>query len=349
MAKTLILDAGHSIIKFVLLKSAERKEGSYPHALQRISKAEYDQIVRRSDGNVPDDYVVINGMHYVIGERAERHGTLTKKSGPARYTRDYYGAFMVACLLRAGATTGTYNLFGSHPPGDVAYRDDLIDSARGDWYVECGRRKYNYTIDYANAFDEPQGGYMNIVLSQDGAFYKNADLIQGRTLGIDIGGCTTDLFAVEPQGKIDYSLTQSIPIGLLNVMAQFERSFRENHRNELKDMLVLPPDRVRKAIATNQFVGGGRAIDCTLEVKEATSILINKIQDIYQNFAGGPLAWDNIYLTGHGPVPLYSHLLPVLNHNSIIMAEEEEFMYLANVRGGAKLWRFLVSQGVVEA
>ncbi len=36
---------------------------------------------------------------------------------------------------------------------------------------------------------------------------------------------------------------------------------------------------------------------------------------------------------------LYERLLPLLNHEHIILADEVESIHLANVRGGLKLWR----------
>jgi hypothetical protein len=102
---------------------------------------------------------------------------------------------------------------------------------------------------------------------------------------------------------------------------------------------VLPPDRVRKAIATGVFEGGGRKYPCEHEVREATNLLLNRVGDMYQRIAGGALGWDAIILTGGGSGLLYKRLLPLLNHDRVILAEDLEHIHLANVRGGLKLWR----------
>jgi membrane protease YdiL (CAAX protease family) len=87
----LVLDAGNSIIKG---KIARREQGeiSFPHALRRLTESEYQKILSRARINgSAKDYIRVNGTPYVIGESAERHGLVTKRSGAARYTRDYYG------------------------------------------------------------------------------------------------------------------------------------------------------------------------------------------------------------------------------------------------------------------
>jgi hypothetical protein len=60
---------------------------------------------------------------------------------------------------------------------------------------------------------------------------------------------------------------------------------------------------------------------------------------MYQRIAGGSLGWDAIILTGGGSGLLYKRLLPLLNHDRVILAEDLEYIHMANVRGGLKLWR----------
>jgi hypothetical protein len=158
-------------------------------------------------------------------------------------------------------------------------------------------------------------------------------------LVIDIGGFTTDWIAVNPGGEIDYSLARSVPIGIENVVTDFEESFRVNNLQAVKDTPVLPPDRVRRAIATGVFEGGGKRYPCEKEALEATNLLLNRIADTYQRMAGGALGWDAIILTGGGSGLLYKRLLQVLEHERVILADELENIHLANVRGGLKLWR----------
>ena len=121
--------------------------------------------------------------------------------------------------------------------------------------------------------------------------------------------------------------------------ADFEESFRANNLQAVKDTPVPPPERVRRAIATGVFEGGGRRYPCEDEVQEATSLLLNRIADTYQRIAGGALGWDSIILTGGESGVFYDRMLTILNHERVILADDIESIHRANVRGGLKPWR----------
>lgn len=340
----MILDAGNSIIK----GKTPTREAAFPHALKALTETEYEQIlIRAGRSGPPADYIRVNGQPYVVGESAERHGALTRRSGAARYRPDYYGVFVAAALARLYERGGDVALFGSHPPGDVAFRDELMRAALGAWHVEVGGRERAFRVTYANTFDEPVGGLMNVILAEDGRHYRRTDVNGGRALVVDIGGRTTDWLAVNPGGAVDYALAESTPIGIQEVVSSFERSFRATHRDAVRDTPTLPPERVRAAIATGVFVGGGREHDCENEAREATSVLLNRIAATYQHVAGGALPWNSIILTGGGSAMLYDRLLPLLGHDHVILADEAESIHLANVRGGLKLWRLYEALGLL--
>jgi hypothetical protein len=101
----------------------------------------------------------------------------------------------------------------------------------------------------------------------------------------------------------------------------------------------LPPDRVRKAIISGVFEGGGRKYPCGIDVDEATSLFLNRFADTYQRLVGGALAWDTIILTGGGSALLYQKIKPLLKHSNVMLADDLDTLHLANVRGGLKLWR----------
>jgi hypothetical protein len=332
----LVLDAGNSIIKAKIANG----EMAFPHAIQPLTEGEYQKIISRAsiNGN-SNDYVRINGKPYVIGESAERHGVLVQRSGSARYTRDYYGILAMSAVSRLYDHGRELAIFGSHAPGDVKYREDLMKSVIGDWKVEVGKRETSFRVIYANTFDEPVGGLMNVLLTEDGQHYQHADVGEGRSLVIDIGGFTTDWLAVNPGGVVDYGLARSIPIGIQQVITDFEESFRANNMEVVKDIPVLPPAKVRQAITTGIFEGGGKKYPCGEYVNEATSLFLNRFADTYQRVAGGALAWDTIILTGGGSALLHQRLLPILKHGNVMLADNIDSLHLANVRGGLKLWR----------
>lgn len=339
----LILDAGNSIIKAKVARR-EQSEIAFPHAFRSLTEAEYKSITSRSGKlSNTNSYMRINGKPFVIGEGAERFGVTTIRSGAARYTRDYYGVLAAAAMGYLFERGREISVFGSHAPGDMKFRDDLMRSVIGEWEVEFGGRVSKFKVTYANTFDEPVGGLMNVILAEDGQHYQHSDLNGGRSLVIDIGGFTTDWLAVNPGGEIDYGLSRSVPIGIQNVLTEFEESFRSNNLEAVKDTPILPPERLRKAVLTGVYEGGGRKYKCESEVKEATNLLLNRISDTYQRIAGGAMSWDSIVLTGGGSALLHDRLIPILNHNKVILADELSDLHLANVRGGLKLWRLYES------
>ena len=60
---------------------------------------------------------------------------------------------------------------------------------------------------------------------------------------------------------------------------------------------------------------------------EATSVFLNRFVHTYQRLTGGASAL------------LHHKLIPILKHNSIILANSKDSLHMANVRGGLKLWR----------
>lgn len=343
----MVLDSGNSIIK---AKIARRENGeiAFPHAMKRLTDSEYEKITGRAGFQRQSiDYLRINGQPYVVGDSAERHGLVTQRTSTARYTRDYYGVLAAAALGRLYDRSREVSIFGSHPPGDVQFRRDLMESVIGDWFVEINSKEHHFRVTYTNTFDESVGGLMNVLLTEDGQHYQHTEINDGRALVIDIGGFTTDWLAINQGEEIDYSLARSIPIGIQSVLADFEESFRSNNLVAVKDTPVLPPGRVRKALITGVFEGGGKKYPCEQEVEEATSLMLNRIADTYQRLAGGALSWDSIILTGGGSALLYQRLLSVLDHENVILADVLSDIHLANVRGGFKLWRLYEALKVI--
>ncbi len=341
--KDVVLDIGHVLWK---AKTASR-ELAMPHALRALSATDYQHVLDRTMGQPPADYCLVNGKPYVIGQTAERYGVLTRRSGPARYTRDYYGVIVAAILGQLYGASSQIRIYASHAPGDIAYRPDLMRAVLGDWQVEAQGRSLAFSVVYVNTFDEPLGGLMNVVLAEDGVHYQRTDVDQGRSLVIDIGGGTTDWYGVQPGGETDYSLTESTPIGILEILRMFESSFRSNNIALCKGSSHLPENLIRDALATGVFRARGQDYPCGLEVAEATNVYLNRFADTFQRVAGAGLAYETIILTGGGSAMLYDYLLPILDHGRVILAAEPSTIHLANVRGGRKLWLLLAQEGLL--
>ena len=197
----LVLDAGNSVIKAKIARR-ERGELAFPHALKPLTGAEYTSILSRSGKQASlQGYVRINGQPYAIYESAERHGVHSQRTGSSRYTREYYGIFAAMVLGRLYEKGMEVSIFGSHLPGDSIYRDDPMKCVIGDWVVETGGHERRFRVSYANTFDEPVGGLMNVLLTEDGQHYQHTELNGGRSLIIDVGGFTTEWIAVNPGGQ----------------------------------------------------------------------------------------------------------------------------------------------------
>ena len=124
----MVLDAGNSIIK-AKIGRRENGEVAFPHAIRQLTENEYSNILgRASISGLSPDYMRVNGNPYVVGESAERHGLVTKRTGTARYTRDYYGVLAAAVLGRLYERGREISIFGSHPPGDVKFRQELMEA-----------------------------------------------------------------------------------------------------------------------------------------------------------------------------------------------------------------------------
>lgn len=343
----LVLDAGNSIIK---AKIARRESGeiTFPHALRLLSDTEFRTILNRAVSAGPsEDYIRVNGQPYVVGASAERHGVQVQRTGSARYTRDYLGVFAASVLSRFYDKSREVKIFASHPPGDMKFREDLMKAVMGEWKVESHKGERTFRVTYVNTYDEPVGGLMNALLTEDGQHYLRYEIKDSRALVIDVGGFTTDWVAVNPGGEIDYSLVRSVSLGIQNVVSDFEESFRAHNLQAVKNTPNLPPERIRKAIMTGMFEGGGQKYPCEQEVKEAMNLLLNRIGDTYQRLAGGALSWDFIILTGGGCALLHKYLLPILNHQHVILADEISQLHLANIRGGMKLWRLYEALNII--
>ena len=78
-----------------------RDEIVFRHALRLLSESEYEKIFSRVqiNGNTKD-YFRVNGIPYVVGESAERHGLITQRTGAARYTKEYCGVLAPISLFK---------------------------------------------------------------------------------------------------------------------------------------------------------------------------------------------------------------------------------------------------------
>jgi hypothetical protein len=340
--KVLGFDGGHEIEKWITAQA----EGCFRHAMHDISDADYDYIKLRTNGKPPVDFVKINGQPYVIGDAAEDYGPVTKKVGAARYKPEYIGHMMVGALVRAYATGGEVEVVASHPPRDITYRDNLMDALLGTWKVESEGSERTYEVIKVSAYDEPQGGLMYNILTDDGLQYQNVEVAEGKTLVFDCGGGTCSMIAADPGGWVNPAFRpDTIQLGIMNVLQDFETAIKDEFADEFQDVTTIDPERLRNALSTGIFTGGGEEIPCHRQAQAAKNRLLSQIQQRYQQRAGGPKNWDAILLTGGGTGMLYTDLVKLFNHRRTYPAGELHDIHMANVRGLRRLRNYYKNYG----
>lgn len=348
-SRIVVLDCGNGDVKAV----NSTNKIIFPHALAQLTEQQFGTVELRA-GIIPPGYVKVNGTPYAFGRAAEAYPSVRQATGASRYTKDYYGVLVSAALSFLYSSSATISILGSHPPGDVAYRDSLMEAALGSWEVESGSRTCRFEVNTANTFDEPHGGFMNIILDQNGTSYEAGGkrIADGHSLVIDVGAKTTDWLAVNPNGEIDPSLAFSVDEGIRGAINSFKRSLRHTYRDEVlfRSMTEdqMRPDRVREAIAKGEFRAAGRTWPCEDEAEQSISSLLGSIWRVYMSDVGGPGRWDTIVLTGGGSWFIYEQLLEMLNHDNIILASSDiTNLRYANVDGGMKLWKLWKKLGEV--
>jgi len=344
--KVLVLDPGNSIIKAKLLSGGEVV---FPHALVPISWAQYSAVCESyNNGEIPDDFMRIGEGFYAIGDSAERFGVTQHERGAARYRRDYIGVFAAAAMARSYRASTELALFVSHPPGHINYAGELMKAVIGRWDVELGGKKISLYAEYVNTFDEPTGGLMNVLLKDNGTQYAAPQLKEKSVLVIDIGGGTTDFVTISAAGQIDYAQAHTEEIGIQEVIDNFTSAFRARYKELTKSKNALAPDRVREAIETGIFRGGGDSLPCQEEAEQARNTLVNRILRVTSTRYAGGFRFDAVLLTGGGSGLLYTYLWDHIQNKNIHLADEPGELHLANVRGGLKLWRLYTAIGVIS-
>lgn len=341
----LVLDAGNSIIKS---KTFSGGEVTFPHAMLPISESQYLDVLRSYTDGPPDDFMRINDRCYVVGESAERYGVSQHERGPARYGRDYVGILAAASLAKHYVSSCEVAIFASHPPGHVDYAGGLMSSLLGSWEIEVKGRNLRFFVSYCNTFDEPSGGLMNALLTEDGKGYANPALRGQRILVIDIGGGTTDWIETDETGQIDYGVAHTETLGIDDIIDRFSQAFKARYKNVTKSANRLAPERIREALNTGVFRGGGDALDCHEEAEQARNTLVNLVLRETRSRYGGGFNYDAILLTGGGCGLLHQHIAPELENKNIHLAAAPDELHLANVRGGLKLWRLYKAIGVIS-
>ncbi len=340
--QTVVLDEGNSIIKGKNLS----REVFFQHGLKELTDTDWRHIKLRGGDQHPD-FVKVNGVPYVVGPLADDYGFTGHLKGSARYTETYYGVFAAVVLFRLyEKNMRNITVFASHAPQDIEYRPDLIASVKKHWRVESMGQEREFEVNHCFCFDEPVGGMMNQLINEEATGYYRSELREGEMLAIDVGGFTTDV-AVLRDGKVIHNRSHSEEAGILEVERDFRKMFLEQHAKKFKGSSKPKSERIREALRTGAYDGGGYGlIDCTQEAEHATNRLIRTVHDIYTD-AGGTATFRYVLLTGGGSALLEERLVDVLGHPNVFLADDIDSLHLANVRGGLKMIKFWNREGLL--
>ncbi len=324
--------------------SGKRKEDHFPHAFVKLTEGDYRRVAART--SVPDeDYFIVNGVPYAIGEKGLRHGQFDRLHGAARYVPEYYGVILAISMTRSfGRSVNDVFVMGSHAPQDIDYAPDLMKAAMGKWTVENCGEKFIFDVVDVCTFDEPLGGWANVVLRKDGVGYADKTVSDGRALVLDIGGYTTDGLVIDPKGSVDYSTASSAVIGILDAVRDFEKNFRTENAAICKSVRQIEEKQIHESIRTGVMdLRGLGKVQCGDLASEVRNALTAKVMTFYARF-GGASTVDTVILTGGGSALLEHELRSRLGHNKVILAGEATKLHMANVYGGGK-W-FLMHKAI---
>lgn len=328
-------DLGNSLIK-MKTHGLRNSLTVFPHALKYLNDIQFEQKKRlpMTSQAVNTRVFRANGRAVSLGERAEKDGKVDRRTGEYKYSRDYYAMFFLSGLLDI-LPKGHDNLhvFAGYSPLDVNAVDALCDSLGGRHVIELvDGSKVTYTVRSVRTYQEPIGSLMNWLLDED-----TQEIDKGRVLVIDIGGKISSMVPASTDGEIDDTM-QGIDLGIQDVLIDFQTLLKANYHQHFKNLRTLPEDRMKDALRTGFYRGGGgQPIDVTDAVTMATGQIITKLENIYTNDFGGAMNFDYALIGGGGGGLLSSQLHAMLQHENTYLAAALEEMHCANLYGAEKM------------
>lgn len=334
----MVADVGNAIIK----GASAYGEASFPHSIRKLTSQDLEQLDGR--GDTASDIFYVNGVPYRIGNTATRYGEAAVRKGAQRYTPGYYDVLMAILmwLCHPNIDGARYDLyyFGSHPPRDNMYREDIISMAVGTHMVESQGISKTFNIHGAGCFDEPVGGYLNVALQdRDPTKKKNVEIHQPKhaALVVDPGGFTLDMIIVYG-GKPDFLSAGSYEVGVLDALERFEERMRYRHRDTFKRITRHNGHKIRDAFSTGYYNAEGLGtLDVRQERKEISDELMQNILSHIDNF-GGIAEFPTIICVNGGAAALETQFQDYLSQakNLIKGYSKIERAHMTTVDGGVK-------------
>lgn len=342
MAMDVLVDFGNAWIKWYVPKTGER--GRVRHAIAELDPGAWQQV---ADGNKPlhEGYIYTLGRGYAVGDRARRHTLKDRPKGASRYRVDYYGvglSYVLAQVVPKGHTKIV--LKASYAPGDYMHAGSLVKAAKREWKIwhSGSEKQITCKVVDVQTFDEPFGGWANLVFTKDGYPKQQAnDLLQLTTYVLDIGGHTVDGVAIDSNGQIDFTSAVSTRTGVLHIMERFERELRTRYPDKFRDVHDIDQARLERALDEGVFRFGRVELDARSNATQLKTALVNEINDMFISQAGGLANYDVIVLTGGGAALLFDMLSHAMPDAYFLLASGVDDIQYANVLGGHKLFEMI--------
>lgn len=359
-------DIGNALCKLGTDKPVVRgnnpmAEVYFPHAIAELTEAQYNRLLHYQRGKRAFHlfrWMLKDGdRFFVTGEEAYSvNPGFEPLRGRAKYSKDNYGVLFMTGVVRLfdGNPLEVINAFVAHPPADLDYVPELLQSVVGKWRFECNGEKHVVKVAYANAFDEIVGGVWNATVGVDGRLIDDMQIIgDGPTLAFDMGGGSIDLARLNKDGSIDYntemvSVRTGVNTAIDNFKGLFEQEYRELlddsedgiSRSEIIDIFLDPDHSIRSV---------GETLDCTELYNLAVAPVIRQSVAAVRSFTRGKARYNRVLLTGGGCGLTFDKLaevvFPKFSENNVIhLADHKRELFKANGRGAKKMLPGLISE-----
>lgn len=339
------LDFGNARIKW--FNPRTNAYSDFRHAIVQLSENDWNRVTGR--GTPPEGFIRVNGTPFVVGDSARRYLISERPRGASRYRDIYYGVGMAYALSEGlRKNVGNVTLFATHPPGDIAYTKNLCSAAKGDWEIVSRQGGLSFSVNQVETMDEPLAGYSHFVFTEKGVEKNGNELAGVTTLVVDVGGYTTDVAAVDPNGEIDPLSLKSVRTGVISATDEFETNLRGNNATLFIDTGDIDIRRIEQALLIGKYKFGKLNIDCKAEAEAALNSLTNDVIQVI-NSAGGVANYDVMLLTGGGSALLEKRLVKSIPRAEFILADSQQLnMKYANVFGAAKIGAMLRNLNLIQ-
>ena len=345
-----VLDSGNTDIK-AMLHEAWGEEIVFPHAVRKVSDAEYGVLVDRYS-NRPAVFegsaiFKMSGQGYVIGQHATQAGRGERLLGANKYRRDHLGALLMASLLQLYPKShNDVRVVFLHPVEiSTAAFKAIKESLLGEFSVETADgRVLSYRVRSLIPIEEAVAGFQTFALTTSGKAYADPSfrlVPNTEILVIDVGGGISNVVpcVINASGEVEINIAGArvIDAGIQDVMRTLEAELKSSFA-ELSKVTKIPPLMLSRALTEQEVEIRGSRHNCAAQVTTAMQAIARPLESMYNNDFSSGIEFKAIIIGGGGGAASYSYISEnVLQHQNVFPAEKEPArMRYSNIRGASK-------------